>query len=115
MFAVSNTRFGAFVRDGLDLAVEFATLGEYRLPDRGLAPVATEDVAAASRPGVVPRAGAATRQSLRSVTAPLRSSSCRNQSSGSCRFPAVEPSSSTKRRKSPGSGSASSIFANSCS
>src|ERR1700712_231098 len=33
MFPSVKTRFSAAARRGLDLAVEFATLGEYRLPE----------------------------------------------------------------------------------
>lgn len=103
------------VEAALDAVVEFSTLGEYRLgPDLRPAPsrlVLAVDapaaglVLAAEPPAPVPlparRLGARQAAPQRSAR---RASSCLNQSIGSLFLPSVEPSSSTKRRNSAGSG-----------
>ena len=52
MFAEARTELRWLIRDGIDAAVEFATLGEYRLPDDRPGSVVTVDThAAADVPG----------------------------------------------------------------
>lgn len=92
------------VEAAFDAVVEFSTLGEYRLgPDLRPAPAGL--VLAAEPPAPVPlparRLGARQAAPQRSAR---RASSCLNQSIGSLFLPSVEPSSSTKRRNSAGSG-----------
>jgi hypothetical protein len=52
MFARRSNRLAARVREGLDLVVEFATLGEYRLPEaRGAGTATARRHERSSRPG----------------------------------------------------------------
>jgi hypothetical protein len=91
MFAALKQRLAA----AADLAVEAGTLGEYGLGPDGFVEL-----------GDCPPAPDSCDQS-----APRRRSSSSSQRTGSGFLPSVDPSSSTKRRNSPGSASRSSMRA----
>jgi hypothetical protein len=64
MFPSVKTRFSAAARRGLDIAIEFATLGEYRLPQEA-GPTAGPAIRAASATAAGAAAGGVRRRTTR--------------------------------------------------